>query len=256
MQRPFKVVIPARYASTRLPGKPLLDLGGRPMIAWVHDAALASGAEQVVVATDDERIGAACQALGADVAMTRTDHVSGTDRVAEVATERGWALDAIVINIQGDEPLLPPRLVRQVAKLLDAEPDAQMATLITPVNTVAEWLDPNMVNVVSDRAGRALYFSRAPIPWVREHNGAGDTTPAGPPPGAMRHVGLYGYRVSALRQLTAEPPCELERIEQLEQLRALWLGFTILTAPACQEPPRGVDTPADLEQLRSIVRVM
>ena len=256
MTTPFRIVIPARYASVRLPGKPLVDLGGRPMIAWVHSAALASGAEEVIVATDDERIVAACTDFGADVAMTRHDHASGTDRVAEVAALRGWAEDTIVINIQGDEPLLPPELVQQVAGLLAAQPSAEMATLVTPVTTLEEWLDPNMVNVIADRRGHALYFSRAPIPWPRGADTVAAGQPAQLPSQAQRHIGLYGYRVGALRRLTAEPPCELEAIERLEQLRALWLGFTILTAEACREPPRGVDTTEDLEELRSMVRVM
>ena len=251
----FKVVIPARYASTRLPGKPLADVGGRPMIAWVHSAAEASGAEEVIIATDDERIATVCEGFGAEVAMTRPDHASGTDRVAEVADQRGWPGATIVVNIQGDEPLLPPQLVQQVAVLLAGASDAEMATLTTPIITVQEWLDPHMVNVVSDQQGRALYFSRAPIPWPRDQGEEGGT-PAAPPPRAQRHVGVYAYRATALRRLTATAPCELELTESLEQLRALWLGFTILVAEACQEPPRGVDTPEDLEQLRSVVRVM
>ncbi len=254
MTAPFKVVIPARYASTRLPGKPLADLGGRPMIGWVHNAALGSGAEEVIVATDDERIAAACEAFGAEVVMTRGDHASGTDRVAEVAEQRGWEPDTIVVNIQGDEPLLPPALVQQVAGLLAGAPEAEMATLVTPVDTVQAWLDPHMVNVVADRAGRALYFSRAPIPWPRDQQPGSEGQFTTPPPGARRHVGIYGYRAAALFRLTAEPPCELELVEQLEQLRALYLGFTILVADACREPPRGVDTAEDLEQLRSMVR--
>lgn len=251
----FKVVIPARYASTRLPGKPLLDVGGRPMIAWVHGAALASGAEEVIVATDDDRVAAACHLFGADVAMTGKEHASGTDRVAEVARQRRWTPDTLVINIQGDEPLLPPELVQQVAQLLAEAPEAEMATLTTPVLTIGQWLDPNMVNVVTDQRGRALYFSRAPIPWPRDEFPRLDSPPAAPPVGTQRHVGIYGYRLSALERLTEESPCGLERTEHLEQLRALWLGFTILTAQAIREPPHGVDTPEDLLQLRSIVAV-
>jgi 3-deoxy-manno-octulosonate cytidylyltransferase (CMP-KDO synthetase) len=252
----FKVVIPARYGSSRLPGKPLLDLGGRPMIAWVYAAAVASGAEQVIVATDDARVAAACDEFGAEVAMTRSDHASGTDRVAQVAADRNWSPDTIVVNVQGDEPLLPPELVRQVAHLLADHTGAEMATLTTPINTLGEWLDPNMVNVISDQSGRALYFSRAPIPWPRDEFASLERPPPRAPLGTQRHVGIYAYRVQSLQRLTQEPPCRLEMTEQLEQLRALWLGFTILTAQAVKEPPHGVDTPADLEQLRSVVRVL
>ena len=253
MSEHFKVVIPARYASSRLPGKPLVDIAGRPMIAWVHAAAIASGADEVVIATDDQRVADVCRAISADVAMTRPDHASGTDRVAEVAQLREWSQDSIVINIQGDEPLLPPELVQQVAALLSTTPVAEMATLVTPVESVEEWLDTNMVNVISDQSGRALYFSRAPIPWSRGDPTAQSGTPNAPPPHAQRHVGIYGYRVGALQRLAAAPTCNIEQIERLEQLRALWIGFTILTAQACQPPPRGVDTADDLEAVRRLV---
>jgi len=239
----FIAVIPARFGSSRLPGKPLADIGGRPMIAWVYERAQQSGASDVLVATDDERIAAACREFGAAVELTSASHESGTDRIAEVAERLEWADDQIVVNVQGDEPLLPPALISQVAVLLSQDPDAGVATLVTPVRSRDEWQDPNMARVIVDRNGRALYFSRAPIPWPRD---------GGTPP-ALRHIGLYAYRVDALKQLAATPPCELERVERLEQLRALWLGMKITTAEACEVPPRGVDTEADLDAVRELL---
>jgi 3-deoxy-manno-octulosonate cytidylyltransferase (CMP-KDO synthetase) len=236
----FIAVIPARFDSSRLPGKPLADIGGRPMIAWVYEQALQSGARDVLVATDDERIVAACQDFNAPVELTAAHHESGTDRIAEVAERLGWPDDQIVVNVQGDEPLLPPGLISQVAELLSQDPDAAIATLATPVRSRDEWQDPNLARVIVDRNGRALYFSRAPIPWPRD---------GGTPP-ALRHIGLYAYRVGALKQIAATPPCELERLERLEQLRALWLGLKIIVAEACEVPPRGVDTEADLRAVR------
>ncbi|HEX7081929.1 MAG TPA: 3-deoxy-manno-octulosonate cytidylyltransferase [Gammaproteobacteria bacterium] len=240
----FNVVIPARYASSRLPGKPLADIGGRPMIAWVHEQARASGAALVVVATDDERVVAAARACGADVELTSAAHASGTDRIAEVAARRGFGDSEIVVNVQGDEPLVPPRLIAQVAELLAADPDASIATLTTPVTSERELHDPAAVKVVCDRAGRALYFSRAPIPWIRDGQ-------RNEPP--RRHIGLYAYRAGDLRALAAEPPCALELTERLEQLRALWLGYRIAVADAEVPPPRGVDTPEDLATVRRLV---
>ena len=244
MQDDFRVVIPARYASSRLPGKPLADIGGRPMIAWVHERAAASGAAEVVVATDDERVAEAARAHGARVEMTGAHHQSGTDRVAEVAGRLRWADDDIVVNVQGDEPLVPPALIAQVARLLAASPDAAIATLATPVERPEELADPSTAKVVTDRSGRALYFSRAPLPWSRD----GDR-----PEPPRRHVGLYAYRVRDLRALSAEPPCALEIAERLEQLRALWLGMRIVVEDAAVPPARGVDTPAELEAIRAAV---
>jgi 3-deoxy-manno-octulosonate cytidylyltransferase (CMP-KDO synthetase) len=241
MNEPFIVVIPARFASTRLPGKPLADIGGRPMIAWVYERASQSGAEAVIVATDDERIADASRSFGATVELTAATHESGTDRIAEVAERLNWSDDQIVVNVQGDEPLLPSVLVAQVAALLSSDEGAAMATLVTPIRSRDEWQDPNLARVVVDRDGRALYFSRAPIPWPRD---------GGMPP-ALRHVGLYAYRVGALKQLAATPPCDLERVERLEQLRALWLGMKIAVAEACEMPPRGVDTAEDLDAARA-----
>lgn len=238
----FSVVIPARWASSRLPGKPLADIGGRAMIAWVHERATRSGADEVIVATDDERIAEACRAFGARVELTAADHQSGTDRIAEVAERLGWSDARIVVNVQGDEPLLPPALVAQVADLLAAHDDAAIATLTTPIGSSGELDDPGVVKVVCDRAGRALYFSRAAIPWSRD----GDRAEV-----PRRHVGLYAYRVGDLKAVSAEPPCALETAERLEQLRALWLGRRIVVADAVEAPPRGVDTEQDLEAVRA-----
>ncbi len=240
MAEDFIVVIPARFGSSRLPGKPLADIGGRPMLAWVYEQALQSGAGSVLIATDDERIVEACRGFDAPVELTASHHESGTDRIAELAERLGWAEDRIVVNVQGDEPLLPPSLISQVAELLSQDPDAALATLATPIQSHEEWQDKDLARVIIDRNGRALYFSRAPIPWPRE---------GGTPP-ALRHVGLYAYRVHALMQIAATPPCELERLERLEQLRALWLGMKIIVAEACEAPPRGVDTEADLDAVR------
>ena len=241
----FSVVIPARHGATRLPGKPLADLCGRPMIQWVHEAAAACGAAEVIVATDDARIAEACGRFGARAEMTDSSHASGSDRIAEVARRLGWPDGRVVVNVQGDEPLLPPALVSQVAGLLDGDPDAGMATLATPIADLAEWDDPNVVKVVADRRSRALYFSRARIPWPRGG--------AGPAANAMRHVGLYGYRVAALNAFTGAGPCGLELQERLEQLRALWLGIPIIVAQACEIPPRGVDTEEDLHTVRRLL---
>lgn len=238
----FTVVIPARYESARLPGKPLADIGGRPMIARVYDRACASGAAAVIVATDDHRVARAASAAGARVELTSADHASGTDRIAEVAERLGWPDDRIVVNLQGDEPLMPPALIAQAARLLAAHPDAAIATLMTPVENDDALNDSSTAKVVFDRAGRALYFSRAPIPYERE---SGRTEPP------RRHIGLYAYRVRDLKTFCAEPPCALELSERLEQLRALWMGLTIVVADAVEPPGRGVDTQADLEAARA-----
>lgn len=241
----FRVVIPARYASQRLPGKPLRTIAGRPMIEHVHRRALESGASEVVVATDDARIADACRAFGAEIAMTSAAHPSGTDRLAEVAQARGWAERDVIVNVQGDEPLLPARNVAQVAALLAADPGAELATLATPIRSLEEFLDPNVVKVVASAAGRALYFSRAPIPWHRDAAPGGLATQR-EYAGAQRHLGLYAYRCAALRRLAALPPSPLEQAERLEQLRALENGMNIALARAVQVPGPGVDTEADL----------
>ena len=246
----FRAVIPARYASTRLPGKPLADIGGRPMIQHVHERVVASGAAEIVVATDDERIVAACAAFGADVLMTSAAHRSGTDRLAEVAARRGWRDTDVVINVQGDEPLLPPSLVRQVAALLESDAGAEIATLATPIESLEEFLDAAVVKVVCRSDGRALYFSRAPIPWQRDGAAAGIASQRDFR-GAWRHLGLYAYRVGALKRLAAAPPAPLEIAEQLEQLRALQLGMAIAVGEALERSGPGVDTPSDLERVRA-----
>lgn len=231
-------MVPARFASSRFPGKPLALLAGRPMIGHVHQRALASGAADVIVATDDERIARAARGAGALVAMTRSDHASGTDRVAEVAVARGWAADDIVVNVQGDAPLTPPSSIRQVAGLLAAHPQAAMATLCVPIEDAGRHASPHVVKVVMDRSGRALYFSRAAIPSTVRRGGQ--------PLRAWRHLGIYAYRVAALLELSASPPCELEQAEQLEQLRALWLGMEIRVAEAAEPHGPDVDTPEDV----------
>ena len=249
----FHVVIPARYASTRLPGKPLLDIRGKPMVQWVVEAACQSAARSVVVATDDARI---CQAIRAvpdkQVAAIMTDaaHRSGTDRIAEVARLKQWPDDALVVNVQGDEPQLPPVLIDQVAEVLAAHPQAAMATLSTPIESLEEFLNPNVVKVVADNHGLALYFSRAPIPWHRDQapDGLASQTRFA---GAQRHLGIYAYRVGALKQITAMPPGGLELAESLEQLRALQAGMRIAIAEAAIRPGVGVDTPQDIERIRN-----
>lgn len=248
----FRVVIPARYASIRLPGKPLLLLAGEPMILHVYRLALRAGAAEVIVATDDERIRAACTAAGAAVEMTSERHASGTDRIAEVAERRGWAGQDVVVNLQGDEPLLPPALIGQAAELLATTPGASIATLATPVESVADYLDPGVVKVVTRADGMALYFSRAPVPWDRD-GFAASPPGAGRHVGARRHVGLYAYRVEALRRLAAAPPGVLERREHLEQLRALAMGYAIVVADAVQKPGPGVDTPEDLARVTALL---
>ena len=241
----FAVVIPARYAAERLPGKPLAEIGGRPMIQWVHEAAVAGGAAEVIVATDDRRIAAACARFGARAEMTDRAHASGTDRIAEVAGRLDWPDERVVVNVQGDEPLLPPVLISQVATRLNDDPEAGMATLATPIVDRAEWDDANVVKVVMDQRSRALYFSRARIPWPRD-GGA-------PIANAMRHVGLYAYRVRALKAFAGAEPCGLELQERLEQLRAMWLGIPIRVSQARVTPPRGVDTEEDLQTVRQAV---
>jgi 3-deoxy-manno-octulosonate cytidylyltransferase (CMP-KDO synthetase) len=248
----FRAVIPARYASTRLPGKPLADIAGKPMIQHVHERVAASGAAEVIVATDDERVAGACARFGAEVQMTSSSHASGTDRLAEVASRRGWSPGEIVVNVQGDEPLLPPSLVRQAAALLGADPGADIATLGTPILSLEEFLDPAVVKVVRRADARALYFSRAPIPWHRDDAPAGFTTQRSFA-GAWRHLGLYAYRVAALQRLAAASPAPVEQAEKLEQLRALYLGMAITVGEALERPGPGVDTPEDLQRIRALL---
>jgi 3-deoxy-manno-octulosonate cytidylyltransferase (CMP-KDO synthetase) len=237
----FRVVIPARYDSSRLPGKALLPLAGKPMLQWVHERARACGAAEVCVATDDERIASAARGFGADVAMTARTHVSGTDRIAEVALSRKWADEDIVVNVQGDEPLIPPAVIDQVAQLLATHVRADIGTLAVKIDSAAELGDPNVVKAACSADGRALYFSRAPIPFNRD-------APATLTPATLRHVGIYAYRVAALKRLSKLPPSRLELIEKLEQLRALENGMEIRVALAVERPLADVNTAADLER--------
>ena len=245
----FKVVIPARYGSSRLPAKPLLDIAGQPMVAHVYQRALLSQAQQVVIATDDERIYRAADQLGATVVMTSTEHPSGTDRLQEVAQEMGWADDEIIVNVQGDEPLIPPAVINQVAANLAANPQAGMATLAEPLQDVAQLTNPNIVKLVRDYQQMAMYFSRAPMPWARDAFMNGVTTLAVPEL-YLRHLGIYAYRVSFLNAYVQWPPAVLEQVEALEQLRALYYGVKIHVDLAAVNLPAGVDTLADLERVR------
>jgi 3-deoxy-manno-octulosonate cytidylyltransferase (CMP-KDO synthetase) len=247
----FTVIIPARYASTRLPGKPLAEIAGKPMVVRVAERAQGAGASRVVVATDDARIKAAVEAHGIAACLTRADHATGTDRLAEAAQQLGLADDAIVVNVQGDEPLLEPALIRGMAHLLAAHPDAGIATACHPITEPAEAFSPNVVKVVLDRRNYALYFSRATIPWARDAFAAGDgAVPEGMP--IYRHYGLYAYRVGFLRAFPTLAPAPIERFEALEQLRALWHGFRIIVEITAGTPAPGVDTTEDLERVRAL----
>lgn len=235
----FHIVIPARYASTRLPGKPLAKLAGKALIQHVVERAREAGAASVAVATDDYMVRDACQQSGVKVVMTSRRHESGTDRIAEAVVQLELPDDAIVVNLQGDEPLMPAALPRQAAALLAEDPDAGIATLCAPLEDPADFRNPNVVKLVMNAKGDALYFSRAPVPHPRD--GGAETVPR-----AFRHIGLYAYRVAALKAFTQAEPCELEQTEKLEQLRALWLGVRIRVALAEARPGRGVDTEEDL----------
>ena len=245
----FVVVIPARYASTRLPGKPLADIHGKPMVQYVVEKALQSGADRVIVATDDERVQQALQSTGVEVCMTSPDHQSGTERLAEVCRHYGFAADTIIVNVQGDEPLIPPAIIRQVADNLAAA-TAPMATLSVPIKDAEEAFNPNAVKVVTDKDGYALYFSRASIPWDRDrfaksHEQFGDHY--------QRHIGIYAYRAGFIQRYVDWAPSVLEQVEALEQLRVLWYGEKIHVAQALEAPPVGVDTQADLEKVRAFL---
>jgi 3-deoxy-manno-octulosonate cytidylyltransferase (CMP-KDO synthetase) len=229
-----------------LPGKPLADIAGKPMIVRVAERARESGATRVVVATDDARIYDAARAADVEVIMTRSEHVSGTDRLAEAIDKLGFDDQAVVVNLQGDEPLMPPRLIRGVADRLAAHPAAVMATACHAIAGRDEFLNPNVVKVVTDHEGYALYFSRAPIPWPRDTMAAR----TGGPIKAFRHIGLYAYRAGFVARYAAWPPCPLETTESLEQLRVLWHGEKIIVAEADEVPAAGVDTPDDLERVR------
>jgi 3-deoxy-manno-octulosonate cytidylyltransferase (CMP-KDO synthetase) len=247
----FVVVIPARYASTRLPGKPLLDIAGKPMVVHVAERAHASGASEVWIATDDPRVRDALAAHGHRCLMTDAGHPSGTDRIAEVALRRKWTEDTIVVNVQGDEPRIAPELIRQVAQILEHHPEAVMSTACHALHRTQDAFDPNCVKVVLDAQGHALYFSRATIPWARDAFAA-DRTALPPDLPIYRHIGIYGYRCGFLARYPKLPAPAIERLEALEQLRALWHGYKISVAVTDLAPEAGVDTPADLEAVRRL----
>ncbi|HHQ4803097.1 3-deoxy-manno-octulosonate cytidylyltransferase [Aeromonas veronii] len=251
----FVVVIPARYASTRLPGKPLADIHGKPMVQHVVEKALQSGADRVIVATDDERVQQALQSTGVEVCMTSPDHQSGTERLAEVCRHYGFAADTIIVNVQGDEPLIPPAIIRQVADNLAAA-TAPMATLSVPIKDAEEAFNPNAVKVVTDKDGYALYFSRASIPWDRDRFAASDRIAGSHEQIGdhyQRHIGIYAYRAGFIQRYVDWAPSVLEQVEALEQLRVLWYGEKIHVAQALEAPPVGVDTQADLEKVRAFL---
>lgn len=251
----YKIVIPARYASSRLPGKPLISLAGKPMIQHVYERALETGVDEIVIATDDERIRDVALAFGADVVMTSPDHENGTERIAEVARIKGWSDDVVIVNLQGDEPLIPRSLVELTAAGLLDHPEAGMSSVCTAIQHDQDAFDPNVVKVVLDRAGFAMYFSRAAIPWDRDgyKQGTGVMTAKMP---VYRHIGMYGYRVSFLKQYTGMEACPLEGTESLEQLRALWYGVRIHMGVIDQAPGHGVDTPADVARVEALLQAM
>lgn len=249
MTEGFMVAIPARHGSTRFPGKPLAPLAGRPMILHTCDRAREAGARRVLVATDDTRIVSVCAEAGVEALLTASTHLSGTDRLAEVAERLALSTDEIVINLQGDEPLMPARFIRRLYECLRDACDARMATLVTPLRTPEELHDPNVVKAVLDRVGHALYFSRAPVPWDREALGRPDNTD-----GWFRHLGIYAYRASYLRDYPTLGSPWLERTESLEQLRALWHGERILTAVVEGDTGPGIDTPAQMEEAEAMLR--
>lgn len=244
----FNIVIPARYESTRLSGKVLLDIAGKPMLQHVWERAMGSGSGCVVVATDSEQVAGVAEGFGAQVCMTGNDCSTGTDRVAEVCATLGWESATVVVNVQGDAPLIPSESIRNVAELLIENPDASITTACVSIKSREEYMDPNVVKVVLDKNGRALYFSRAPVPHEGHGEGGNSTWQK-----SMRHLGLYAYRVSALEQLKATPPCELETSERLEQLRAMWLGMQIQVTVDEKAHGPDVDTEADLEKVEHII---
>ena len=248
----FTVLIPARMASSRLPQKPLADIAGLPMVVRVARRAQASQASQVVVAADDERIVQACMAHGVRALLTRQDHVSGSDRLAEACHLLGLPADAVVVNVQGDEPLIAPELINQVALLLTQRPEASMSTAAHAIHSLEDYTNPNVVKVVMDARQIALYFSRAPIPWWRNGQ-SGPHFKQLPEPAPLRHIGIYGYRAGFLALFPQLPPAPIETLESLEQLRALWHGHRIAVHITEQAPGPGVDTPEDLERVRAIL---
>lgn len=248
----FKVVIPARYASVRLPGKPLLDIAGKPMVQHVYERAQECGAEEIVVATDDARIADCCKTFGADVCLTGSDHRSGSDRIAEVVAIRGWSDEEVIVNLQGDEPSMPPSLLRQVAEDMQAHPAASITTLCAPITQHRILFDPHVVKVVVDKEGYALYFSRAPIPWHRDEF-IDEDRPLPQETGFARHIGLYAYRAGYLAQFVSWQHAPIELAESLEQLRVLWHGGRIHVSLAREEPGQGVDTREDLARVARLL---
>ncbi|SHE53984.1 3-deoxy-manno-octulosonate cytidylyltransferase (CMP-KDO synthetase) [Microbulbifer donghaiensis] len=248
----FDVIIPARFGSSRLPGKPLADIGGKPMVQHVYLRARESSAERVIVATDDMRVAEAVRAFGGEVCMTSADHASGTDRLQEVATNLGLSGDRILVNVQGDEPLIPPQVIDQVAANLAANTSAGVATLAEPIRSLGDFRNPNIVKVVAAESGLARYFSRAPVPWPRDAFAVDAAElPAGLEP--RRHIGIYAYRVALLNRFVSWPVAPLEHFEALEQLRFLYHDENIHVADACQEVPGGVDTEQDLQRMRALL---
>ena len=246
----YKIVIPARYGSSRLPGKPLIELAGKPMVQHVYERALATGISDIVIATDDQRIYDVAIGFGAQVIMTSVDHENGTERIAEVAKKLGWHDDDVIVNVQGDEPLIPRELIELTAKGLLDHPEAGMSSLCTPITSAEDAFDPNAVKAVLDNRGFAMYFSRAPIPWDRDlyKHGADKITEIAP---VFRHIGMYGYRVSFLKQYSEMEMTALEQAECLEQLRALCYGVKIHMGVIDQPPGHGVDTPADVARVEA-----
>jgi 3-deoxy-manno-octulosonate cytidylyltransferase (CMP-KDO synthetase) len=247
------VIIPARYGSSRLPGKPLLDVAGKTLIERVHDRARECGAKKIIIAADDDRVRTVAEGFGAKVCMTSQHHRSGTDRIAEVIKSQGFQRDDIIVNLQGDEPLMPPNLIRQVADTLAVNPDAVMATVCHRIQDAQTFDNPNVVKVVSDQKGFAMYFSRAAIPWLRNQAGQKNNQDMSAVP-AYRHIGLYAYRAGFILQFTSWPICPMEEVEQLEQLRVLWHGQRIAVYESDTAPGEGIDTSDDLERVRDYFR--
>lgn len=246
----YKIVIPARYASSRLPGKPLIELAGKPMIQHVYERAQETGVAEIVVATDDERIQKTAEAFGAEVLMTNPAHENGTERIAEVVALKGWSDDTVIVNLQGDEPLIPRSLIEQTAAGLLEHPEAGMSSVCTPISSADDGFDPNVVKTVLDKQGFAMYFSRAPIPWDRDlYKTTQDQLTSKLP--VYRHIGMYGYRASFLNQYRDMDICPVELAESLEQLRALWYGIKIHMTVIDQAPGHGVDTPDDVTRVEA-----
>ena len=249
----FTVVIPARYASTRLPAKPLKEIAGKPMIQHVYERACASSASEIIIATDDMRIEIAAKKFGAKVCMTSVQHTSGTDRLQEVVSQLKLSNEDIIVNVQGDEPLIPAAVINQVATNLAKMPSASMSTLSEPIHNLDDFRNPNIVKVVTDVNGKALYFSRAAIPWPRDHFAAGNVQNLPHDFMAQRHIGIYAYRVALLHRFVTWQPAPLEKIESLEQLRVMWNGETIHVAEALMAVPGGVDTEEDLLRIKKLL---